>query len=696
MSSPPPTKKRRLNHNLATSDRMQVMVGIEKRKVEKLRQELQDANAAKDDALKEIGKLKSDKLSEIQSKNEQIGQLQEKLKTAYHDKEHTLQKENTLTHKIEILESQMNELQKENFKLRAQIYNNNKSSNNNDSNSAIIANGHPPQTDSANVAAEKSANYEMQCVQLQRDIKLKQVTIDSQNEEIMRLHSQLEQIENANQSNTDSLNKASKHIQRLQEQLKQRKANQSDLAQSEMADIRDSYDRKIRLLQTALNEYKQENETLKVVSEEYELCQSNYDALKLKYNALMEMNVKYEPIQAQLNEWKSIVRDLCFNLLCDDDKKKNKEEFVLDNEYDLKLNLENMNEKYILLIKEKDEYKSNLISVSSQLTERQKQLNTLKLSLQNEQKQRAEAVQKCERLQQQLNQAVNDSQSYKNILNTYNVMSPSKSTQQQQIQKLYQENERLNKQISELNQRIQQMEVAANNMNKRLEEVEMENVKLQSRIGDGEYNSLTTRVLSMKNNPLKLAMQRKQAAAHNEVKVLQQRLKELEAELVKYKSNVCGNGNAVNASSTSADSSVFNANYFELENKYNILAKKLELKTEEVEKLSKEIESAKKIRQRMNSLFAKKAGEYREKIYQMLGYNVTLLGDGKTYRLQHLWMDSPDDEIVLRIDKLEQLQVTDTEFVRNMDKTLLLKLHKTRSLPVFLSELTLHLYKDDS
>ncbi len=94
-------------------------------------------------------------------------------------------------------------------------------------------------------------------------------------------------------------------------------------------------------------------------------------------------------------------------------------------------------------------------------------------------------------------------------------------------------------------------------------------------------------------------------------------------------------------------------------------------------------------------LIGKKAGEYRERIYQMTGYNVCLLGDAKHYRLQHLWMDHEGDEIILQINKLGQLQLKDTDFMRNkMDKSLLNKLKKTRSLPIFLSELTLWLYKD--
>jgi len=57
-------------------------------------------------------------------------------------------------------------------------------------------------------------------------------------------------------------------------------------------------------------------------------------------------------------------------------------------------------------------------------------------------------------------------------------------------------------------------------------------------------------------------------------------------------------------------------------------------------------------------------------------------------------MNDQDDEIIIQIDKYGQLQLKDTEFMRTLDMSLLNKLKKTRSLPVFLSELALSLYKE--
>ena len=141
--------------------------------------------------------------------------------------------------------------------------------------------------------------------------------------------------------------------------------------------------------------------------------------------------------------------------------------------------------------------------------------------------------------------------------------------------------------------------------------------------------------------------------------------------------------------------STWNERYFEIENECNILRSRLKLKEEEIGGMSKELQSQKKMNNRMKSLFGKKAGEYRERVYQMTGFNVCLLGDGKTFRLRHVWMGEPEDEIVLQIDKLGMLAIKESRFLRSVDKSLLNKFTQSRSLPLFLSELTIWLYNED-
>ena len=238
-----PRKRRRLNNNLATNDRMQVMVGVEKRKVEKLRKELSQTRASKDKVLRELGQIKSDTLSQIESKNKEISNLQEKLQYLHREGKQHKQSQDTLSHKIEILEAQIKSLQRENFNLRSKAFH--KSKTKKDSNDHSLSNGHiTPNGPTSNGSTPDgytpdgsthsihNTKDKMECIKLRNELQIKEVTIQSQNDEIMRLQQQLDHIEAVNLSNSESLDTASKHIERLQHQIKEKTARQSDLVES--------------------------------------------------------------------------------------------------------------------------------------------------------------------------------------------------------------------------------------------------------------------------------------------------------------------------------------------------------------------------------------------------------------------------------------------------------------------------------
>eukprot|EP01084_Bolivina_argentea_P046033 84751_1 len=331
-------------------------------------------------------------------------------------------------------------------------------------------------------------------------------------------------------------------------------------------------------------------------------------------------------------------------------------EYLLDNEYQLKVALKDMNDKYMILVQQRDQYRSNVVSIKQELVASQKELSQIKSRYVKQMENHKQNTQKMNDMTKQLNEVAIESQSYKNVLQTYNVMSPSNHSSQQHINNLCSENKKLM-------QQIKAMESEKQKLNRNLEEIEIENAKLSQRVNNGEYNSLTTKVLSFKNNPLKLAMDREKHLRNEEkekIRELETQLQVMQQKKEKKTATVPRNASAL---------------YYELENKYNILIKKMSIKEEEMAQGKEELAIANKINQRMKSLFGKKAAEYRERIYQMTGYNICLLGDAKHYRLQHLWMDHQDDEIVLQIDKLGQLQLKDTEFMRSkMDKGLITKL----------------------
>ena len=266
--------------------------------------------------------------------------------------------------------------------------------------------------------------------------------------------------------------------------------------------IRDAYDRKIRLLESSLSDSKAQTLKLRVISEEYEQNKTKYDNLKGKYAELMQQNVQYEPIVSELSEWKNIIREMCHELFAND-------EIDLNNEFDLKLCLKELNEKYIILVKERDEFQSNMKINASKLNECSKEVNRLRSEIGNERKMRDDILLKHEAMVKEAKDAKIDSLSYKNILKTYNAMSPSKNNQKIQIQKLHQENKGLIDKMKELRDQIKELEQEREGQRENMRKMENERDELLERLSKGEcVDALDEKVLSFKNNPLKLAMDR--------------------------------------------------------------------------------------------------------------------------------------------------------------------------------------------
>ena len=201
-----PHKRRRLNNNLATSDRLHVMVGIEKRKNTKLEEALDDALKAKDAALAEIGKLKSEQIATLEANKKQSDALQQRLQSLYHELQHSQQSESALTHKTEILDSQLKCLHEDNAKLAAQL----------ESNCKLAA--RQPETGSLSSAEQ------LKRVQLEKQLGLAQVKLCAQQTRVARLEAERERVDGANGETMASLGEATRHIERLQAEMRRHTA----------------------------------------------------------------------------------------------------------------------------------------------------------------------------------------------------------------------------------------------------------------------------------------------------------------------------------------------------------------------------------------------------------------------------------------------------------------------------------------
>ena len=216
-------------------------------------------------------------------------------------------------------------------------------------------------------------------------------------------------------------------------------------------------------------------------------------------------------------------------------------EAVLENEYDLKRSLKAMNQRFIVLVKERDEMKANLMRSSNALDiARKKEVHRARESEQALKNEMSSMERKMKGLCKGLEEAQRDSKSHKNILNTYNVMSPSADQQQKQIGSLHGENERLCHEIKVM----ERMKNENESLSKELEamqskeseeaqqnEMEMEGEHLNERIEFDVFNPATMKAMEMKVTPLTMAMEENRNEQRLRVEALEKMVREIEERL---------------------------------------------------------------------------------------------------------------------------------------------------------------------
>jgi mitotic spindle assembly checkpoint protein MAD1 len=224
-----------------------------------------------------------------------------------------------------------------------------------------------------------------------------------------------------------------------------------------------------------------------------------------------------------------------------------------------------------------------------------------------------------------------------------------------------------------------QLEKQIDRDNKEIEQLSERVRVLEQRLGKGEYDPHTTRVLHFKDNPKAIAKRRKR---DKEIQKLKQEVKELRRQ------------NELLKSATESDS--VQAILNELEKTKEELKKtkeqynKLHQRFNEAEIQFKEGE----IRmQRLQEVCTKKIQEFKEACQSLFGYKIDFDDNlGKRYRLLSIYAEKETDFLLFHwSSKTKSMSLLETEF----SKTLLPQMSqflKGNSIPAFLSDLTLRLF----
>uniref|UniRef100_A0AAQ4PRD9 Mitotic spindle assembly checkpoint protein MAD1 n=1 Tax=Gasterosteus aculeatus aculeatus TaxID=481459 RepID=A0AAQ4PRD9_GASAC len=213
--------------------------------------------------------------------------------------------------------------------------------------------------------------------------------------------------------------------------------------------------------------------------------------------------------------------------------------------------------------------------------------------------------------------------------------------------------------VSILRQKIEDLEAERQSLEQQNNVLEM---RLERHNLQGDYDPVKTRVLHLKMNPTATAKQQRQQDG--------EALREEVTRLREVVRSLRGGGAAAALQDESG----------------------LSLPPpKEVLDLRKQMESSELRNQRLKEVFQRKIQEFRTVCYVLTGYQIDITTENQ-YRLTSLYAEHMDDSLLFKKGSSGSMQLMETEFSKTLGEMVALHLHHQKSLPAFLSAVTLDLF----
>ncbi|XP_013871306.1 mitotic spindle assembly checkpoint protein MAD1 [Austrofundulus limnaeus] len=217
----------------------------------------------------------------------------------------------------------------------------------------------------------------------------------------------------------------------------------------------------------------------------------------------------------------------------------------------------------------------------------------------------------------------------------------------------------LRQKIEDLEQERQSLEEKNNILEMRLERHNLQ----------GDYDPLKTRVIHLRMNPTSAAKQQRQ-----------QELESLQEEVTRLRELVRSLQGGITVGLSHDDSCMKNPSL------------SLSLPpSKEVLDLRKQMESSELRNQRLKEVFQKKIQEFRTVCYILTGYQIDITTENQ-YRLTSVYAEHMDDSLLFKKSSNGTMQLMETDFSKTLGEMVALHLHHQKSIPAFLSAVTLDLF----
>lgn len=117
----------------------------------------------------------------------------------------------------------------------------------------------------------------------------------------------------------------------------------------------------------------------------------------------------------------------------------------------------------------------------------------------------------------------------------------------------------------------------------------------------------------------------------------------------------------------------------------------LTMNPKEVKELKEQLKSSESQTQMLKDYFKSQMGEFRNVIYMLLGYKIDRT-QNSLYKLRSLYAEQPDDQLCFHVDKDGDLNLLENEYSATLEPMINLHLRHQKSIPVFLSAITMDLF----
>jgi mitotic spindle assembly checkpoint protein MAD1 len=189
-------------------------------------------------------------------------------------------------------------------------------------------------------------------------------------------------------------------------------------------------------------------------------------------------------------------------------------------------------------------------------------------------------------------------------------------------------------------------------MKKKVEEQDKQLAEQEHRMGRGDVNWDNFKVLHLAINPETQA----RAKSNNELESIQ------------------------------AENKILTTRLDELQRKLNSVNS-----TEDVAELKKKADESELRIARLKEVFQKKISDFRRVVYLLFGFRIDLENNSR-YRLSSMYAETQDDYLFFSFNEQMEFVLHETDFTASLDPRVMGFLTKFRSIPAFVSTITLDLF----